>query len=318
MSNDNSLYLRFLRFFGFEPKDENKEGILIKLLHERAPFLLNPLYGFLSHLFFFPLLRYSASIQIFNALLEEPTGLKVIDRMATAVPFGIELTGEKNILPEGTGAIAIANHPTGISDGIALHRVFQKIRSDYAFIANSDAIRAVSVLKEIILPVELTTERKTHAKTRQLATDIIHSVKSNKLVTIFPSGRMSYLNAQKQLEEHPWNTTAVRLSRRYSVPIIPIYIECKNSFLYYFFSKISTQLRDACVFYEMVNKGQAVYKVRIAPPVEVKDLPQNLNEATDQLRNYILSGLDEKLRPQKGYKPQPKVISGDSASDAAR
>ncbi len=289
----DSLYNRFLKFFGYGYKEDD---ILDVLLHERAPFLVNrPLLSFLAHLTIYPLLRYARSMRIYDFIKEGADGLEVIDRIYSAVPFKLEVEGQENI-PEKGLAVVIANHPTGISDGIVLHRVLKEIRQDYIFLANRDAIRAVPVLEELIIPVEVVDSKKTMKKIRSTAESIIRSAQNERLLVVFPSGRLAYMLGGK-LTERDWHTTALQIARKYNAPIIPFHIDCRNSSLFYLLSRLSLQLRDACIFYEVINKTDALYKVKCAPAVMPDLLNKDLAVATEQLKKYVAGGLAEELRP---------------------
>ena len=44
-------------------------------------------------------------------------------------------------LPEKGRCIVVANHPTGIADGLAVHEAVRRVRGDAIYFANADALR---------------------------------------------------------------------------------------------------------------------------------------------------------------------------------
>ncbi|MGO7741063.1 GNAT family N-acetyltransferase, partial [Rhizobium johnstonii] len=65
---------------------------------------------------------------------------------------------------------------------------------------------------------------------------------------LFPSGRIAYW-ANGRLNESQWKTSAVGLARKYNLPILPIHMTARNSGLFYWLAKWSTELRDMTVFH---------------------------------------------------------------------
>ena len=70
---------------------------------------------------------------------------------------------------------------------------------------------------------------------------------------LFPSGRIAYW-AGGRLNERPWKTSAVGFARKYNLPILPVHMSARNSGLFYWLAKWSTELRDMTVFHELLNK----------------------------------------------------------------
>ncbi len=81
------------------------------------------------------------------------------------------------------------------------------------------------------------------------------------------------------------------------MPLLPVFIEGRNSWFFYFASKVSKQLRDVSQLKELLNKRNKKIKIVIGNPVMRDQLNKNNQKATIQLR-YISESL-RKFAPFK-------------------
>ncbi|WP_405049013.1 1-acyl-sn-glycerol-3-phosphate acyltransferase [Roseobacter fucihabitans] len=83
----------------------------------------------------------------------------------------------------------MANHPTGIADGIILHWLLAAKRPDTCFFTNSDILRILPQMEDMIAAVEWRVNRRSHAKTRATMAHTKQAVEAGWLGVIFPSAR---------------------------------------------------------------------------------------------------------------------------------
>lgn len=193
------------------------------------------------------------------------SGHEALEFISRLLALDLTVKGLENI-PASGGFILAPNHPTGIADGIALFDVMKRVRPDMAIFANRDALRVSAGFRDIIIPVEWRAGAKTHGKSRDTLETTARAFADNKAVVLFPSGRLAYWNEGK-LTERPWQTSVVSLARRYGFPIIPTHISARNSGLFYFLSKHSTEIRDMTLFHELLNKKRQKFAVSVGRPI---------------------------------------------------
>ncbi len=75
------------------------------------------------------------------------------------------MTGLERIPATGSFFV-LANHPTGITDGIAVYDAIKRVRPDVMFYANSDAHRVCPRFLENLIPVEWVLGKRTRERTR--------------------------------------------------------------------------------------------------------------------------------------------------------
>ena len=197
--------------------------------------------------------------------------------------------GQENI-PKSGFVFIVANHPTGIADGIAVFDGLSPIRPDLCFMANRDAIRVADGLADMIIPVDWRKAYRTTAKTRETVQGLNNSVREQRAVVIFPSGRLAHMT-MNGLKERPWLATTVTLARRYRAPILPLRITSRNSWLYYALAMLSNELRDITVFNELLNKRGAHVGLTFGPPIDPAELPDNPDIAIGELQHLVEHGM---------------------------
>lgn len=244
----------------------------------------NPLWP-LMRPFLYTLLRYNKALEFANAVAKMP-GFQSFEYLSDVLRLDIGITNGERI-PASGGFILVSNHPTGIADGVAVFDLLKTRRPDMMFFANRDAIRVNPRFAEMIIPVEWREEHKSKLKARETLQLTNHAVKEGKATVLFPSGRIAYW-ANGRLNERPWKTSAVGLARKYNLPILPVHITARNSGLFYWLAKWSTELRDMTVFHELLNKRGDRFDFVIGNLIPAEQLDGDLNEVTKALEKHTV------------------------------
>jgi|TARA_B100001939_G_scaffold342163_1_gene352908 putative hemolysin len=255
------------------------QQVIDQLLRERAPwFTENNLVSKLVSKIFKIFLKYNLTIEQANEL-EKLDGLSIMEKMSKTYIKHLEVSGIKNLSSYGS-AIIVSNHPTGIADALCLWSALSTHRSDIFFFANRDILRLFPQLREVVAPVEWQKQKKSIQASKETLKYTKRAFKKNRVSIVFPSGRLA---ARKwfQLHERPWLHSAVKLSKKYKVPIIPIHISARNSSFYYLCDLINHQLRDIMLFHEVINKKKQLFKIDIGSPINWDALPTDNQKATE-------------------------------------
>jgi putative hemolysin len=264
---------------------DRRHHIVDTLIEERAGRLLEHslLWQILRQLLY-PLLKYDDAVRIADEVAGL-SGLDVFGQVSAELGLRVEVQGLEHV-PKSGVVFVVANHPTGIADGIAVHDALLPVRPDLCFMANRDAIRVADGLADIIIPVDWRKEFRTKAKTRETVQYLTKAAKQQRAVVVFPSGRLAYMT-WRGLRERPWLSTAVSLARRYGAPIVPLHINSRNSWLYYALAQISNELRDITVFNELLNKCGARVGMAFGPPIDPADLAADPDHAIQRLQALV-------------------------------
>ncbi|MBT8408114.1 MAG: 1-acyl-sn-glycerol-3-phosphate acyltransferase [Alphaproteobacteria bacterium] len=257
------------------------------LIEERAPWLFSSKpFARTARAALDLLLGYETTVALAESFKYTPAG-EVMDTMAELLAHDVRLRGLGHI-PRRGPALLVANHPTGIADGIMLHHALQGIRDDAYFFANSDILRVLPQFSDRIVPVEWRPEKRSHAKARDTMLAARAAVKAGRLGVIFPSGRLAKRRGLK-LHERPWMASAAMIARKYDLPVIPVNIRARNSALFYIFDRIHPSLRDVTLFHETLNKARQPYVITAGAPIAARALPAASDEAIEVLRAATLA-----------------------------
>ncbi len=257
------------------------------LIAERAPWLYSDRPGTqTAKRCLHRLLGYEKTVAIASSLEDCPSA-QIMGTMADRLAKMVTATGLGHIPAHGP-ALIVANHPTGIADGIILNGLISAARPDAYFFANRDILRVFPQMETMIAPVEWRKELRSHAKTRQTMAYVRRATEAGRLGVIFPSGRLAKRRGLR-LYERPWMASAAMLARKFDLPVIPVNIQARNSALFYLFDLIHPTLRDITLFHETLNKARQPFRVTVGEPISAASIPRQSEEGIAMLRKATLA-----------------------------
>lgn len=225
------------------------------------------------------------------ALVEEFKGAsaqKIMTDVAANTNLKLSVLGLGRVPVRGA-AIVVANHPAGIADGVALYAALRQKRPDICFFANRDAARCAPQLQDVIIPVEWSSARRSRAKSRETLKAIKDALTKERLIVIFPSGRLAR-PTPFGLRERPWASSAIAIAQKHDLPIVPINIKARNSLLYYLLFFCNTELKDLTLFRELLLPRKKSYQIRIGHPCQPGT---DAEKQTDWLYRHVVSELSQ-------------------------
>ncbi len=194
-------------------------------------------------------------------------------------------------LPATGRCVVVANHPTGIADGVAVYDAIRQIRPDAIFFANADALRVSPGLAQSLIPVEWVHSKRTREKTRATLDAARAAFEAERCVVMFPAGRLARVEG-KTLTDPEWATTAVSMARKYQAPVVPIHVAGPWSRLFHFFDRFSQELRDVTLFHELLNKQARAFHLIVGKPIPPSRFDIDAAKAT-----YGLKAFTERVLP---------------------
>lgn len=208
----------------------------------------------------------------------------------TEEAFGINLLvsgfdlGE---VPTEGPLLIVANHPLGGLEGVVLARLLRKYRPDTKVLTN-ELLTTIPELSEIFIGVDVLGEsnsKRASANLKGLREASRHLTGGGALL-IFPAGKVAtYDRSEKRIKDHPWNRIVGSLAKKADCSCLPIFIDGKNSKLFYMLSSIHPLLRTIMLPRELSNKGGSDLGVVVGEPIAAKDFRQ-LKDA-QAVTNYL-------------------------------
>ena len=265
-----------------------QKHIVDVLIEERAPKLsTSPIWPVLRPILY-SVLNYDKAVRMADAIAPMG-GREALVYISQLLDVKLEMTGRERIPADGS-FIILSNHPTGITDGIALYDALKPARPDALFYANSDAERVCKRFGEALIPVEWVLAKRTRERTRVTLKMTGEAFESNRPLAIFPAGRLARMR-DGQLTDPEWMPTAASLARKYELPILPVHMSGPYSFWFHTFAKFSAELRDMTLFHELLNKQGKTYKLTFGPLIPHTAIAGDTTSSIRQLKHYIESVL---------------------------
>ena len=214
--------------------------------------------------------------------IQSMSGQEAFNWLGSEYTSNCSVEGLENIPRDGRFLI-VSNHPMGAADAIALYHQIYPVRNDLFFFANELFVYLLGAFHDLLAPVVWNKEKETHSANKVTLERLAVFFGENRAGIIFPSGRLSKLT-MFGLWDRPWEKTPIALAKKYNFPLIPVYVEGKNSWFFYFASYLNKQLRDVSQLNELFNKRDVKMSIKIGKPVNVSSLSDNNNIAINQLR----------------------------------
>lgn len=204
------------------------------------------------------------------------TGFRKLDKLyrehkfanLDAVVFAERLMALLEIKPENTNTLLdsvpargpcllLANHPLGAIEGVVLARVLSGLRPDVKILAN----RRLQVFSELS-PWFIFTEPLTPGAQGNLSSlrRCHQHLSAGGLLVVFPAGRVSTQRAaSSELQDYPWHRAIKTLLKIPGLVTLPVFIEGRNSPMFYRLGRLHPQLRMMTLMREMLKaKGRAL------------------------------------------------------------
>ena len=258
--------------------------IIDTLIEERAPHLSSGTLWPVLRPLLYGVLNYDKARRMADAIAPL-RGVAALEYVSDMLKVKLEITGIER-MPANGAFLLLANHPTGITDGLAVYDAIKGPRSDATFYANSDALRVCPGFIDNLIPVEWVLGKRTRERTRLTLKMTDQAFSEERPVVVFPAGRL----ARKRngvLTDPEWMPTAASLARKYELPVLPLHVAGPYSFWFHTFNAFSAELRDITLFHELLNKAGRIYRLTFGPLIPASQVAGEAVSVTRKLKYYV-------------------------------
>lgn len=284
------------------------------LIEERAPKLSASAWWPLLRPQLYSILNYDKAVRMAD-MIAPMGGLDALEAVSDLLSVKLDMRGAERIPANGPFLI-LANHPTGITDGVALYDAVKPLRPDVLFYANSDAERVCKRFGEVLIPVEWVQAKRTRERTRITLKMTDEAFGQGRPLAIFPAGRLARVR-DGVLTDPEWMPTAVSLARKYELPILPVHMAGPYSFWFHTFSKISPELRDITLFHELLNKQGKTYQLTFGPLIRWEHAVGDAASISRRIKHYVERALPaapdapfDPAGPECDWRDPPRSVNG--------
>lgn len=254
------------------------------LIEERAPHLSNGPFWPVLRPMLYAVLNYDKARAMADAIAPM-SGHEALEFVSQLLSVRIE-ANSLHRLPTTGAFFLLANHPTGITDGVAVYDAVKQVRPEVKFYANSDAHRACPGFIDNLIPVEWVLGKRTRERTRVTLKMTEQAVEAGHPIMIFPAGRLAR-RRDGELVDPEWMPTAISLARKYEVPIVPCNVAGPYAFWFHSFAAISSELRDITLFHELLNKRGKTYRLNFGRAIPPEQLVGDASVVTRRIKHYV-------------------------------
>jgi putative hemolysin len=254
-----------------------------KVIAEKNPRLLKWLPGFLLR--YIKKILHEKDVNEFMSIHGEKKGLDFVNIVLSEFNTKVIANGLENV-PDQGGFIVASNHPLGGFDGLAfMHAVAEK-RTDIQFLVN-DILLAFGTMDDLFVPIN------KHGSQYALAR-IEETYKSEHAVMIFPAGLVSRKQKGKIIDLE-WKKSFITKAIQYEKPIIPAYVDGKNSSFFYNLALwrkrlgIKANLEMFYLLDEMYKQRNKTITITFGKPVypSAFDQTKSHRELAAQMKAYV-------------------------------
>ncbi|MES9990607.1 MAG: lysophospholipid acyltransferase family protein [Candidatus Thiodiazotropha sp.] len=205
-----------------------------------------------------------------NRFLQEHRGVRGLDFIEKVLEyFDLDyLVSNKDLenIPCSGRVVVIANHPLGALDALSLILMISRVRCDIKVVAN-DMLSALEPLGDLLLPVD----NMSGGTSRQGIKQIYSALERDELVIVFPAGEVSRLRPNG-VRDVRWKSGFLQFVRRTEAPMLPVYIDAKNSPLFYAVSLLYKPIAALLLVGEMFRQRSNTIGFRIGELVPAAHL----------------------------------------------
>jgi putative hemolysin len=234
------------------------------------------------------LLRKLSHEQEVNHFLDTHQDLQGFDFVAQVLEhfnFSYSITNrDRNNIPASGRLVIVANHPLGALDGLCLLKLVAEIRRDVKIIVN-DMLMNFHAINDLLLPVDninKSTQKTSFAQ-------IIAALNNDEAVIIFPAGEVSRIRPSG-VRDGKWTSGFLHFAKKTNSPILPVFVEARNSSLFYSSSIVYKPMAAMLLAHEIFNKHSQTITLKVGPAIpyqKIKVLPLAKKETVKLLRRHV-------------------------------
>lgn len=162
----------------------------------------------------------------------------------------------ENLPPSGR-VVIFANHPIGSLDALVLIKLISEVRNDLKVVAN-ELLMQLTPLHNLLLPVR----NMTGGTPKQQLEKIHQHLNQDGAVLIFPAGEVSRLRPNG-VRDTRWHSGFLRLAQSCNAPLLPMFVNAKNSAAFYGASMLYKPLATLMLVKEMFKQTNRTIPIRI-------------------------------------------------------
>lgn len=197
-------------------------------------------------------------------------GFDFVEAVLEYFNFGYTISNkDKAHIPSSGRVIIIANHPLGALDALALISLVKEIRRDVKVLAN-DVLMQIEPLSHLLIPIDNLSGNTAKESIKK----VYDALENDEALIVFPSGEVSRAHPTG-IKDAKWKKGFLKFAQKSNSPILPVFIDAKNSPLFYTLSMLNKKLSTFLLAREMFKKRSKVIHFKVGEMIAYKTLEKS-------------------------------------------
>jgi putative hemolysin len=175
-------------------------------------------------------------------------------------------------IPRTGPVVVVANHPSGLVDGMVMAEMVNRIRSDFKILTRS-LLTGIPEVEEFMIPVPFPHEDNARALGLQMRDETLRHLKAGGLIIVFPAGKVAMSEGWwGPAIEAEWNVFTHKIVRSTDATIVPIFFPGQNSRAFLIANRVSDTIRQGLLLYEIKRSLFKPQRPVIGKPILADEL----------------------------------------------
>lgn len=201
-------------------------------------------------------------------------------------------TAEIARIPATGPLVVVANHPSGLVDGMILAQMISRRRSDFKILARS-LLTGITEVEDFMISVPFPHEEDARAQSLKMRDETMAHLRKGGCIILFPAGKIAMSEtAFGPAIEAEWNVFTHKIIKSSGATILPVYFAGQNSRWFMIANQIADSLRQGLLLYEIKRvlfKPQRPFIGAPLPPEVLEQFPRDPRGFLAWLREHVLS-----------------------------
>ncbi|MFT7414762.1 MAG: putative hemolysin [Methylophagaceae bacterium] len=230
-------------------------------------------------------LSYEQEVNQFLDTHQDLKGFDFIEQVLEHFKFSYSISHrDRGNIPASGRVVIVANHPLGALDGLSLLKLVGEVRRDVKIVVN-DMLMNFQAVQNLLLPVD----NLNKATQKSSIANIINCLNNDEAIIVFPAGEVSRIRPNG-VRDGKWTSGFLHFAKKTNAPVLPIYVDARNSSLFYSSSMVYKPLAAMLLAHEIFNKKSQTITLRVGQSIpfqQIRVLPLAKKEMVKLIKRHL-------------------------------
>ncbi len=175
-------------------------------------------------------------------------------------------------IPATGPLVVVANHPSGLVDGMIMAELINRVRSDFRILTRS-LLTGIPEVEEFMIPVPFPHEDNARELGLQMRDATLKHLKAGGVIILFPAGKVAMSEGWwGPAVEAEWNVFTHKIVKSTGATILPIFFPGQNSRAFLIANRVSDTIRQGLLLYEIKRSLFKPQRPVIGQPISADEL----------------------------------------------